>query len=140
MDQISHFPSHDACFACGRLKKDGLALVFEAVQDRIYCRTTLDSKYQSYDGIIHGGILASIADATMVNLVYRQCGGRPLTCSLEMRYRAPVHVGDQIVAEAGLLRTKHRIVWASCRITVEDRLCAEATAAFKIDHEILSDN
>lgn len=140
MDETSYFPSHDACFACGRSKKDGLALVFEAAQDRIYCRTTLDSKFQSYDGIIHGGILASIADATMVNLVYRRYGGRPLTCSLEMRYRASVHVGDQIVAEAVLLKMKHRIVWASCRITVEDRLCVEATAAFKIDHEILSDD
>jgi len=136
MDQISQFPSHDACFACGRLKKDGLALVFEAARDGICCRTMLDSKYQSYDGIVHGGILASIADATMVNLVYQRYGGRPLTCNLELRYRAAVHVGDQIVAEAVLLRTKHRIAWASCRITAGDRLCIEAKAAFKIEHEL----
>jgi uncharacterized protein (TIGR00369 family) len=108
-------------------------LVFETAGDGIRCRTTLDSKYQSYDGIVHGGILASIADAAMVHLVYRQHGGRPLTCRLNVRYRASITVGDEIVAEAVVLKRKCRMVWASCTITVGGRLCAEATAAFKID-------
>jgi uncharacterized protein (TIGR00369 family) len=139
MKQVSNIPSHNACFACGRLNQDGLALVFEPAGDGICCHTTIDSKYQSYDGIVHGGILASIVDAAMVNLVYQRYGGRPLTCSLELRYRASVRVGDQMVAEAGLLRTKQRIVWASCQINVSDRLCVEATAAFKIDRDPVSD-
>jgi acyl-coenzyme A thioesterase PaaI-like protein len=86
MNQVSIIPSHKACFVCGRLNVNGLGLIFETAGDRIRCRTTLDSKYQSYDGIVHGGILASIADATMVNLVYRQHGGRPLTCKLMCRF------------------------------------------------------
>jgi len=140
MTQISKFSAHDRCFVCGGLNTDGLGLIFEKADGKIVCRTNLDSRFQSYVGIVHGGILASIADATMVNFVHQEFGGRPLTCSLEMRYRAPVHVGDEIAAEAVLRRMKHPIVWASCRITVRNRLCAEATAAFKIDHETLSDD
>jgi uncharacterized protein (TIGR00369 family) len=135
MKQVSNIPSHTACFACGPLNEAGLGLVFETVGDMIYCRTNLDSKYQSYDGIVHGGILASIADAAMVSLVYHQYGGRPLTCSLEMRYHAVVHIGDEIAAEAVLLRMRHRIAWAACRIVVGNRLCTEATAAFKIERD-----
>ena len=140
MNQASVIPTHGACFACGRQNETGLGLVFKTVGDRIRCRTTLDSKYQGYDGIVHGGILASIADAAMVNLVYRRHGGRPLTCTLEMRYRATITVGEEITATAVLLKRKHRIVWALCRITVGDRLCAEATGAFKIDHRQVSDD
>ena len=140
MNQVSFIPSHAACFACGRVNENGLGLVFEVLGDGISCRTTLDSRYQSYDGIVHGGILASIADAAMVNLVYRQYSGRPLTCTLEMRYRATITVGEEITATAVLLKRKHRIVWALCRITVGDRLCAEATGAFKIDHRQVSDD
>jgi len=132
MKQVSNIPSHNACFACGQLNQDGLALIFETAGDRICCHTTIDSKYQSYDGIVHGGILASIADSTMINLVYRQYGGRPLTCTLDMRYRASISVGDELTAEAEILRAKHGIVWTSCRISVGYRLCAEARGAFTI--------
>ena len=132
MNPVSFIPSHGACFACGRLNENGLGLVFETVGDRTCCRTTLDSRYQSYDGIVHGGILASIADAAMVHLVYRRHGGRPLTCSLDVRYRASVCVGDEVVASATILRSKHRMVWASCTIAVGCRLCAEANGAFAV--------
>jgi len=140
MNQASVIPTHGACFACGRQNETGLGLVFKTVGDRIRCRTTLDSKYQGYDGIVHGGILASIADAAMVNLVYRRHGGRPLTCSLEMRYRTPISVGDEIIVEAAVLWTRHRITWASCRITVGERVCAEATASFKVDFKQVNDD
>jgi len=132
MNQVSMIPSHDACFACGRLNDVGLGLVLETVGDRICCRTTLDSKYQGYDGIVHGGIVASIADAAMVHLVYRQHGDRPLTCSLNVRYRASVRVGDEVVASATILRSRHGIVWASCTIAVGCRLCAKASGTFAV--------
>jgi uncharacterized protein (TIGR00369 family) len=133
MNQVSDIPAHAACFACGRLSESGLRLSFETVDEHIRCRTTLCSRFQSYDGIVHGGILASIADAVMVNLVHRHHGGQPLTCHLDVRFRASVHVGEEIIAEAEITRSKHRVVWALCRLSVGGRQCVEATAAFKIE-------
>ena len=136
MTQISEFTDHSRCFACGDLNTDGLGLIFEKANDKILCRTSLDSRFQSYDGIVHGGILASIADATMINLVRQQFKGRPLTGRLEIRYKASVHIGDEITVEASIVRSKCFIVWASCRMVVGNRLCAEANATFKINQEI----
>ena len=136
MSQISEFEAHSRCFACGGLNTNGLGLIFEKADNKVLCRTSLDSRFQSYDGIVHGGVLASIADATMINLVHREFGGRPLTGRLEIRYKTPVQIGDEITVEASILRTKRNIVWASCRIAVENRLCAIANATFIIAHEI----
>ena len=133
MNQGSDIPAHATCFACGRLNENGLRLTFETVDRITRCRTILDSRYQSYDGIVHGGILASIADGAMVNLVHRQFGGRPVTCHLNIRYREPVHIGEEIVAEAEIIRSKCRIAWASCQITTNGRLCAKAEAEFKVE-------
>lgn len=136
MNQISEFEAHSRCFACGGLNTDGLGLIFEKVDNKILCQTSLDSRFQSYDGIIHGGVLASIADAAMTNLVHREFRGRPLTGRLEIRYKTSVHIGDEITAEASILQTKCHIVWASCRIDVGNRLCAIANATFTIAHDI----
>ena len=133
---MSGFTAHDRCFVCGASNADGLRLIFEKTEMKILCRTNLDSRFQGYDGIVHGGTLASIADATMVNLVYQECGGQPRTCRLEMCYRVPVHIGDEIMVEASILRSKRHIVWVSCLIAVGNRLCTEANAVFKIEQEI----
>jgi acyl-coenzyme A thioesterase PaaI-like protein len=138
MTQIPEFTAHSRCFACGGLNTEGLGLIFEKVDNKVFCRTSLDSRFQSYDGIVHGGILASIADATMINLVHEEFGGRPLTGRLEIRYKASIHVGDEITVEASIVRAKIFIVWAYCRIAVGNRLCAEANATFKINQEIRS--
>lgn len=129
----SAFTAHDRCFVCGAANAGGLKLTFERSAGVIRCRTRLDSRFQSYDGIVHGGILAAIADAAMVNLIHQAGGVRPRTCRLELRYRTPVHVGEEITAEAAVLRTKHALVWTSCSVTVESRLCVEAKAVFRID-------
>jgi acyl-coenzyme A thioesterase PaaI-like protein len=136
MSQISEFTAHNGCFACGSINPIGLRLIFEKTESRILCRTSLDSRFQSYDGIVHGGILASIADAAMTNLVHQEFSGRPLTGRLEIRYKASVHIGDEITVEASFVRAKRHIVKTSCRIAVGNRLCAEANATFKIEHEI----
>lgn len=136
MNQFSEFKSHSRCFACGGLNTDGLGLIFERTDNKVVCRTSLDSRFQSYDGIVHGGILASIADATMINLVYQEFGGRPMTGRLEMRYKASVNIGEEIAVEASILRARHQVVWASCRIEVENRPCAVASATFTIVHDI----
>jgi uncharacterized protein (TIGR00369 family) len=129
------FPSHRACFACGDSNPGGLGLVFEGENGRVQCRTRLDARYQSYNGLVHGGILAAIADSAMVNLVYRERGGRPLTGSLFVKYKASVHVDEELLVEARIVRSRHSTIWASCEILTGDRLCVAAEAAFRMNHE-----
>ena len=126
------FASHCDCFACGQRTPTGLGLVFQSEGGTVCCRTSLDSRFQSYGGIVHGGILATIVDAAMVNLVYRRFGGQPLTCSLDARYRSSVRVGEEISVTAAVELVKYGMVWTCCRLMVGTRVCVEAKAIFKI--------
>ncbi|PWB74629.1 hypothetical protein C3F09_03720 [candidate division GN15 bacterium] len=132
MTQSAEFILHRGCFACGRHAADGLGLEFKQNGQSLCCSVTLDSKFQSYGGIIHGGILATVADAAMVNLVFRRYGGSPVTGSLNIRYRHPVRANKKIVVIASVRRARLGSVWTVCRIMAGDTLCVDAEAIFRI--------
>jgi uncharacterized protein (TIGR00369 family) len=132
MNTTMSIPSHNSCFTCGRENKSGLNLVFSYFDRKASCTIKLDHRFQSYPGIVHGGILASIADSVMVNLVYHHFGGEPKTCRLELRLRKSLDINDEIRAEAEISGVKRNFIWASCRINDGRRECASAKGTFKI--------
>ena len=132
MTQLMEFVSHRACFACGRQTADGLGLEFIEDGENLFCSVTLDSRFQSYCGTVHGGILATIADAAMANLVFRRYGGSPVTGNLNIRYRYPVRVNEQIVVKAFVSRGKLGSIWTGCQIVAGDKLCVDAEAVFRM--------
>ncbi len=132
MKGTAEFRSHDNCFACSQHNPDGLGLTMEDVEGAVVCRTRVSERFQSYDGIVHGGILASIADATMVHLARTRFGGRPMTCHLDIRYRKSVEIGEELEARASMVKSRGDFVWAVCRISVGNELCVEAEASLKL--------
>ena len=132
MTYVSPFTAHERCFVCGAANAGGLKLAFERSDDRVRCRARIEERFQSYEGVVHGGILAAIADAAMVHLVRREGESRPLTCRLEIRYREPVFVGEDLAAEAWVTQTKLGIARAACTLSVGERVCVEAAASFRL--------
>jgi uncharacterized protein (TIGR00369 family) len=132
MKEPAEYLSHDNCFACSQHNPGGLGLAMEADETNAWCRTTVDERFQSYDGIVHGGILASIADAVMVHLARSRFGGRPMTCNLSVRYKKSVLIGEKLEARATFVRTRGEFVWAVCRISVGEDVCVEAEASLKV--------
>jgi acyl-coenzyme A thioesterase PaaI-like protein len=92
------------CFGCAPAPANprGLALTFEQTGDRLGTAFVLDHHYESYPGVVHGGILGLICDETMGNLVVLRLGFPALTTSMRMRYLGVVAVGHRYrcVAEA----------------------------------------
>ncbi|MFI0816129.1 PaaI family thioesterase [Streptomyces sp. NPDC021098] len=90
------------CFGCAPANPRGLSLTFERTGDRLGTTFALDHHYESYPGVVHGGILGLICDETMGNLVVLRLGVPALTTSMRMRYLGVVAVGHRYrcVAEA----------------------------------------
>ena len=132
MNTLLSIPSHQKCFGCGKENNDGLRLEFLYGDGKAHCRARLDPRFQSYPGIVHGGILASIADSVMVNLVHHLIGGEPKTCRLDLRLRKSVDINEEIFAEAEILRVRQKFIWASCKIGSGDQECASANGTFGI--------
>ena len=82
-----HRLPHTHCFACSPEHPHGLQLDFDTVDSQQLQSTfRIDSSFQGYDGCIHGGIIATVLDASMTRLLLQQ-GIHAMTAKLEVRYK-----------------------------------------------------
>jgi len=95
-----------SCFGCARSNPIGLGLRFrhDGPDDPddaggphdpggIVTDLRLDRRYESYPGVVHGGIVALICDEAMGNLVVLRHGTPAVTTSLRVRYVTVVTTG-----------------------------------------------
>jgi acyl-coenzyme A thioesterase PaaI-like protein len=107
-------PHH--CFACGTLNTHGLHLDLHVERGRSWVELTYEGRFQGWDGIAHGGILATILDEVMAwALVGEDDWG--LTARLAIDFKQPVKVGQRIRAEGWITRSRRRIVDTEATVT-----------------------
>jgi uncharacterized protein (TIGR00369 family) len=90
------------------------------------------SHHKQVHGVVHGGILAALADTTAAIAAYTTVprGTEIATVELKINYLEPVP-GGRIKADARVLRTGRNFVVAECEILNEDRsLAAKALLTF----------
>jgi uncharacterized protein (TIGR00369 family) len=99
------------CFACGTLNAHGLHLELHAGDDRCWVETTLEERFQGWDGIAHGGIICTILDEVMAwALVDHDMWG--VTARMNVEFKRPVPLGRPIRAEGRVLEVRRRLVEA----------------------------
>ena len=106
-------PHH--CFACGELNEHGLHLVLHA--DETGCRTQLilEARFQGWEGVAHGGILATILDEVMAwSVIGRGTWG--VTARMTIDFKRPANVGTAILAEGEVLHESRRLIRTSGRL------------------------
>lgn len=96
------------CFACGPDNPIGLHLTFAEEGDRYVARFTAGPEHQGYDGIVHGGIVATLLDEIMARYPYAK-GQDTVTARLEVRYRRPTPVGQELILTGWELSHKGRV-------------------------------
>lgn len=89
-------PGEAYCFACGPENPIGLHLDFHFVADKYVAEKNLSREYQSYDGVVHGGIVTTMLDEAMGGFLY-STGEKAVTARLDVRYRKPTPVGADLV-------------------------------------------
>ena len=103
------------CFACGSLNEHGLHLDLHVEDDRCWTRLTLDDRFQGWDQIAHGGIVATILDEVMAwSLAAADNWG--VTARLGVTYRKPVPIGRPIIAEGWITSNRRRVLATEARI------------------------
>src|SRR5213592_3612209 len=102
------FAPHN-CFACGQLNAHGLQLRLHGDADRCWTELTLSSRFEGWEGIVHGGILAAILDEVMAwALVGQDSWG--LTARLSIEFKRPVQIGQAIRAEGWMTEKRRRLL------------------------------
>lgn len=120
------------CFGCAPANPIGLGLRFRPDGAGLVADLCLDRRYESYPGVLHGGIVALVCDEVMGNLVVIRHGRVAVTTSLRMRYVGVVAIGGHYRCHASITGTPDGTVFG--RAEVRDgagELMATATAAYR---------
>ncbi|PLX90861.1 MAG: PaaI family thioesterase [Desulfuromonas sp.] len=125
------------CFVCGRLNERGLQAVFQVDRDRQQssCRIALPDGFQGWSDMVHGGILSTLLDEACI-YACRSVGEQFVTAELTVKFRKPVHIGDEMEIVGDLLEQRKRLFKARAQIMVGGVVHAEATAkVFALDEK-----
>jgi acyl-coenzyme A thioesterase PaaI-like protein len=135
-------PSSRWCFVCGVENPCGLKIrFFNEGYHHCMARITLGEQYQSYPGIVHGGILATILDETMGRAILAE-GGEPreitderfmFTAKIEMRYRKTVPLNQEFIVRGRVDKDRGRLVMVSGEIVLADGTVAVEASATLAD-------
>ncbi len=129
------------CFVCGSNNNVGLKLNFKLDREnrQAICSTVISDEYQGWDGIVHGGIIASMLDGSMVYA----CKSMDLACftaELTVRYKKPVPLNKQVKIIA---KVKDQIQWMSYTLIyteaimkMDGRIAAKAKAKMFVKQDI----
>ena len=110
MDLAAH-----RCFACGDLNAHGLHLVLHVAGDTCWTELELPADFQGWEGIAHGGIVATILDEVMAwALASADAWG--YTARMAIEYRRPVPIGRPIRGEGRIVRQRRRLVTTAGRL------------------------
>jgi uncharacterized protein (TIGR00369 family) len=103
------------CFGCGPLNEDGLQMTFLADGDVSVAEFAVPARYQSWKGVVHGGMVALLLDEAVGWAAWHK--GHPgVTGKLEVRYRQPLRVGERVRLTGQVERVRRTLVYASATI------------------------
>jgi acyl-coenzyme A thioesterase PaaI-like protein len=105
------------CFACGDANPIGMHLDdIRRVGDEVHATLHPRPEYQSYPGVLHGGLAATALDEVMGYAAILLAGIWAATATMELRYRAQVPYDAPLPLVAGLVDTRGRRVRAWARL------------------------
>jgi acyl-coenzyme A thioesterase PaaI-like protein len=102
--------ANSRCFVCGAENARGLQLTFIAGADgSAEAAWETDSEWESFSGVIHGGIISTVLDEAMSKAVTLS-GPAGLTCELRIRLRQHLVPGERVTVKGWVVdRRKRRI-------------------------------
>jgi uncharacterized protein (TIGR00369 family) len=85
-------------------------------------------------GLIHGGLIAALADSAMGHSCARQMGGAAslVTIGLAVDFIGSAEVGQWLAVESDVIRTGTTICFAQSLVKADDAVIARANATFRV--------
>ncbi len=127
------FAPHN-CFACGTLNTGGLGLTMHVEPGRSWIETTLDRRFEGWEGMAHGGILCTLADSAMGMAFASTLGEGETFTTLEIKvnYLRPVFE-EKLFASAKVIHRGRTVGLVECDVTTENgKLVARAVSTCSV--------
>jgi uncharacterized protein (TIGR00369 family) len=120
------------CFVCGRDNPCSLKIPFYLEDSgEVVSHFKLSDHYEGHPGIMHGGVIAAILDEICGRAITSLEGEFMVTSKLDVRYRKPVPINQDLVAKALLVSRRDRVGTAHGEILdAQGTLLAEAEGVY----------
>ena len=124
---LENVKSDNGCFVCGHENPIGLKIDFVVDKEnrRASANLQIGSNYQGWQGVVHGGIIATLLDEAAI-YACRAISDEAVTAALSVRYKSPVEINCPLNLEAEVISVKRNIAIVKSRIIVESSIKAEA--------------
>lgn len=126
-------PHSKDCLVCGRGNPIGLGLhlLVDDATGEVRCHYTPKPEHVGFDGIVHGGAIATVVDEAMVWAATWR-GRRFCVCGeMTVRFRQSVSVGQTLLFVAKVEFSRPKLIEATARITdTANALIATATGKY----------
>jgi uncharacterized protein (TIGR00369 family) len=111
------------CFGCSPDHPMGFRLSFTREGNDVVTRMTPGEQYQGPPGLMHGGLVTTLADEVGAWACIVFLGKFGFTVSLNARFNQAVRIGQELVARASITKSTSRFVDVEVRVSQDDRAC-----------------
>lgn len=125
---------YEYCFACGEKNPHGLHLKFTQDGDGVVGTFQTEDHHIGWPSVQHGGITSCLLDEASA-YVPLNLGLVTVTAELNISFKAPIRVGENVRIEARPTKVSSRILLVDALITGED---GEVKATSKAKMIVLS--
>jgi len=111
---------HSRCFVCGPDNPRGLQVRYTLGPDgATEAEWTPTASWEGFQGIIHGGIVATVLDEAMSKAV-AATGCEALTGELRVRYRRHVSTGEPLRIRGWIVKRAKRLIATEATLMASD--------------------
>lgn len=119
------------CFGCAPRNPKGLRLVFSEREGEVVAPLCVGADYESFPGVIHGGIIGAILDEVMGRAVLCAHHRLSLTVALRIRFAQVMETGKAYLARAAVVSGDGSVVKVHGQIeSARNSLVAVAEGTF----------
>jgi len=118
------------CFACGKENSNGLGLKIRVEKEQAFTTFTPTAIHEGPKGLVHGGVIATVLDETMVNILWSQ-GKDAVTVELKVRFKQPVKIGESLNIVARRKKEYHKVMeMEAIATTINGEIMANGNGKF----------
>ncbi len=127
--QVERPESHDNCLLCGDTRF-GLGLKFHAVSDSEVALTLNSNRHhQGYEGILHGGFVASLLDSAMCNALFN-IGVEAVTGDMKIRFHEEIPYDSEVQLIGRIVSVRLPLFKLESEIRCDGKVVASGSARF----------
>lgn len=120
------------CFGCSPDHPHGFRLRFDRIEGGVETRFVPGDAHQGPVGVMHGGLVMTLADETAAWAIISETGKFGFTTQANCRFAAPVRTGVELRAWARITKNVRRIIVTEVEVEQGGKACFSAEYRFAI--------